>query len=97
MRDVATKPAAAAVVSGILSLGRNLGLECVAEGVETQQQLDYLKRQRCTEMQGFLFSPAVPSAECAVLLRAGKSAVTDVADSPDDRFYPGDHSLSLVN
>jgi len=97
MRDVASKPAAATVVSGILSLGRNLGLECVAEGVETQQQLDYLRRQRCTEMQGFLYSPAVPSAECGMLLRSGKSAIAGVADSPDDRFYPGDHSLSLVS
>ena len=42
MRDIPTEPAAEAVVKSILSLGRNLGLDCIAEGVETRQQLDYL-------------------------------------------------------
>jgi len=51
MRDIPSEPAAEAVVKSILSLGRNLGLDCVAEGVETRQQLDYLQKQKCTEMQ----------------------------------------------
>ena len=72
MRDIASEPAAKTVVSGILSLGFNLGLGCVAEGVETYQQLEYLQRHKCAEAQGFLFSPALPGAECGTLLRSEK-------------------------
>jgi diguanylate cyclase (GGDEF)-like protein/PAS domain S-box-containing protein len=71
MRDVALEPAAEAVVRSILRLGSNLGLDCVAEGVETQQQLDYLQREKCSEMQGFLYSAALPGAECGELMRSG--------------------------
>jgi diguanylate cyclase (GGDEF)-like protein/PAS domain S-box-containing protein len=72
MRDVASDLAAKTVVGGILSLGSNLGLDCIAEGVETRQQLDYLKRHKCAEVQGFLYSPALPGAECGALLRSEK-------------------------
>ena len=44
------------LVSAIVSMGRSLGLKIVAEGVETQAQLDILRRLKCTEMQGYLFS-----------------------------------------
>jgi EAL domain-containing protein (putative c-di-GMP-specific phosphodiesterase class I) len=57
IRDIASDPAAEAVVRSILNLGANLGLGCVAEGVETSQQFDYLQGQMCAEMQGFLYSP----------------------------------------
>src|SRR6202042_851130 len=42
MRDITTQPAAKAVVTSIIDLARNLGFTCVAEGVETEQQLEYL-------------------------------------------------------
>lgn len=57
-----------AIVSTILSLARALGLQVVAEGVETEEQSRLLKLLRCDEVQGFLFSKPVPCAEIATLL-----------------------------
>jgi diguanylate cyclase (GGDEF)-like protein/PAS domain S-box-containing protein len=70
MRDLASQPTAETVVRSIINLGHNLGLTCIAEGVETQQQLDYLQKQMCPEIQGYLCSPALPADQCAELLRA---------------------------
>jgi len=71
IRDL-SEPGSAAVVRSILSLAQNLDLACVAEGVETSEQLDYLQTQMCGELQGFLYSPAVPEHECIELMRRGK-------------------------
>ncbi|KJH78379.1 MULTISPECIES: EAL domain-containing protein [unclassified Pseudomonas] len=49
----------AALVSAIISLGRSLKLTIIAEGVETAEQLDFLKAQHCEEVQGYYFSKAV--------------------------------------
>ena len=73
LRDIASEPTAEAVVRSIINLGRDLGLACVAEGVETSEQLNYFRKQNCEEVQGFLYSPAIPEADCRVLLRAGKT------------------------
>lgn len=68
MSEVATEPNAAAVVQGIFSLAESLGLDCTAEGVEDRQQLDYLRRQLCGEIQGFLFSrPLAPEDVAKVI------------------------------
>jgi diguanylate cyclase (GGDEF)-like protein/PAS domain S-box-containing protein len=72
VRDFDTQPAAEAIVKSILGLGRNLGIACIAEGVETRKQRDYFRKQACLEMQGFLFSRPVPAVEMTQLLRAGK-------------------------
>ena len=72
LRDIALQPAAETVVRNIIDLGRNLGLACVAEGVETRQQFDYLQSQMCPEVQGFLYSHALPAADCAALLGSGR-------------------------
>lgn len=71
MRDILSEPAAEAVVRSILNLGNNLGLACIAEGVETRPQLGYLREQMCTEIQGFLCSPAITGKELGELLRSG--------------------------
>lgn len=68
VRDIGTQPAAAAIVKSILGLGLNLGMECTAEGVETSHQSHFLRKQACTEMQGFLFSRPVPAGEMRALL-----------------------------
>jgi diguanylate cyclase (GGDEF)-like protein/PAS domain S-box-containing protein len=69
LRDIESEPDAEAVVDSILSLGRHLGLPCVAEGVETREQLMYLQGQKCDEMQGFLYSQALPAGDCEALMR----------------------------
>jgi EAL domain-containing protein (putative c-di-GMP-specific phosphodiesterase class I) len=53
-------PKDAAIVSTIIDLGHHLGLEVVAEGVETLEQRDWLIAHRCTTMQGFLVAPGLP-------------------------------------
>jgi diguanylate cyclase (GGDEF)-like protein len=57
------------IIKTIAALGHQLGLSLVAEGVETQEQLNYLKNINCQEFQGFLFAPPVPDVEATVLLQ----------------------------
>lgn len=63
VRDVHADPADAAVVKAILYLGRSFGLEVIAEGVETEAQLDFLKQNNCPDAQGYLFGKPVPALE----------------------------------
>jgi EAL domain-containing protein (putative c-di-GMP-specific phosphodiesterase class I) len=49
-----------AIVAATIGLGQALGLKTIAEGVETQTQADFLVRNGCDELQGFLFSKPVP-------------------------------------
>jgi diguanylate cyclase (GGDEF)-like protein/PAS domain S-box-containing protein len=69
VRDVTTDPDAAAICVAIIDLAHNLKLKVVAEGVETQGQLRYLRRRGCDEMQGYLFSAAVPAEEIGRMLQ----------------------------
>ena len=59
------------VVRGVLAMARSLGLETIAEGVETAEQRDALAAERCTYFQGFLCSPPVDSAALATLVSGG--------------------------
>jgi EAL domain-containing protein (putative c-di-GMP-specific phosphodiesterase class I) len=56
-----------AIVRSIVSLANSLGMTTTAEGVERQSQLEALRLEGCTEVQGFLFSKAVPSEELSDL------------------------------
>jgi predicted signal transduction protein with EAL and GGDEF domain len=58
----------AAIVAAIATLGRNLGAETTAEGVETQRQAELVRAAGCTEAQGYLYSRPVPAAEIRALL-----------------------------
>jgi diguanylate cyclase (GGDEF)-like protein len=70
VRDITTDPDAAAICIAVIGLAHNLKLKVIAEGVETEGQMNYLRRHRCDEMQGFLFRRALPAAECAQLFAA---------------------------
>jgi len=65
-----TQPGDTTIVSAIISMGKSLKLRVIAEGVETAEELAFLKTQDCDEAQGFFFSQAVPAAEFARLLEA---------------------------
>lgn len=67
--DLDVDPDDRAIASTIVSMGRNLRLTVLAEGVETQQQLDLLRNMGCDMAQGFLFSRAIPADKMALLLR----------------------------
>lgn len=68
IRDVTTNPDDAALVMAIVTLAHNLRLRVVAEGVETEEQLRFLRLLRCDEVQGFLFSKPLPESELEHLL-----------------------------
>jgi EAL domain-containing protein (putative c-di-GMP-specific phosphodiesterase class I) len=68
IRDLGTNPEDAAITRAIIAMAHGLGLQVVAEGVESQVQLDFLKSQHCDEIQGYLISPALPAAAFAQLL-----------------------------
>lgn len=68
IRDITTDSDDAAIVGAIIAMAHNMGLKVIAEGVETQQQLDFLHSLQCDEVQGFLFSPPVPHHEACALL-----------------------------
>ena len=63
VRDLGAGPSDGAIISAVISMARALKLRVVAEGVETEEQLAFLQREQCAEIQGFLFSRAVPAAE----------------------------------
>jgi diguanylate cyclase (GGDEF)-like protein/PAS domain S-box-containing protein len=57
-----------AIASAIIAIARSLGIKVIAEGVETQNQMNFLISQYCTEVQGYIFSPPVPAEEFKRLL-----------------------------
>jgi diguanylate cyclase (GGDEF)-like protein/PAS domain S-box-containing protein len=63
IRNIASDSGDSAIVKAIIDLGHTLRLAVVAEGVETPQQLAFLKRHRCDQVQGFLYSRPVPAAD----------------------------------
>ncbi len=63
VRDVTTDPDDAALVAGIIGLAHSLRLKVVAEGVETEEQRDFLIRCDCDSIQGYLLSQPVPAEE----------------------------------
>ena len=67
--DITRDASDAAIVASIIALAHNLKLDVIAEGVETAEQLDYLRRHHCDEMQGYYFSKPLPAAEFEQLLR----------------------------
>ncbi|MDO9226146.1 MAG: EAL domain-containing protein [Pseudomonadota bacterium] len=71
MRDVAHDSNDAAIVRGIVSLAHSLGIGVIAEGVETREQLDFLRELGCEQAQGYYFSRPLPPAEIEPLLRVG--------------------------
>lgn len=61
VRDVATNQRDASITKTVISMAHNLGMRVLAEGVETQEQLDFLREHGCEEIQGFFVSHPLPS------------------------------------
>lgn len=71
VRDLATDAENAALVAAVIALAHSFRSLCVGEGVETTDQLSYLRLLKCDLAQGYLFSHPVPAAEFEEMLRSG--------------------------
>ena len=71
VRDVAVDLDDASIVDTIINMSRSLRLKVIAEGVETQEQLSFLRERRCDQIQGFLFSRPLPTKELSSMLDNG--------------------------
>lgn len=69
VQEIGQSADGAVICDATIGLAQNLGLQIVAEGVETVEQRDYLHQRGCTLMQGFLFSRAVPADELIAFIR----------------------------
>ena len=70
MRDIPASGDDMAISATIIAMGRSLGLNVLAEGVETPEQLAFLRERGCDSYQGYLFSRPVPAEQFARLLQA---------------------------
>jgi EAL domain-containing protein (putative c-di-GMP-specific phosphodiesterase class I) len=70
--DVTTDVSAAAVATSVVAIAHSLGLVAVAEGVETREQLDFLRHCGCDRFQGYYFSKPLPAEAFAALAREGR-------------------------
>lgn len=75
VRNVVKNPDDATIVKAMINLARNLRLQVIAEGVETLEQVQFLWQNRCDQVQGFYFSPAVSVSELSLLLEQRAMAV----------------------
>lgn len=81
IRDLMMNPDDVSIVRAIISLAHSLRLRVVAEGVETAEQLDFLRQLGCDQYQGFFYSPAVPPEDFATLIRKLRSERPEYAEA----------------
>ena len=71
--EVTTDPNDGAIVTAIIAMAKGLNLRVVAEGVETREQLAFLKERQCDEAQGYLLGKPAPAEEFKNILASDKS------------------------
>jgi EAL domain-containing protein (putative c-di-GMP-specific phosphodiesterase class I) len=89
VQSITDNPEHAAIVRALIAMAHNLGLEVIAEGVETEAQAAFLLEERCQEAQGFLYAKPLPAGAFEDYLRSSRLAgrVPDYEKGPgrDDR------------
>jgi EAL domain-containing protein (putative c-di-GMP-specific phosphodiesterase class I) len=71
VRQIGTAGANTSIVTAVIGMAQSLKLWVTAEGVETLEQLEFLRARRCDDAQGYYFSRPVPAEEFEKLLRTG--------------------------
>ncbi len=80
--DLTRDPDDEAITATIITMGHSLGLNVIAEGVETEQQLSYLREQGCDEIQGYWLSPPIDSHRCLAFIRSWQPGAVAAIPAP---------------
>jgi diguanylate cyclase (GGDEF)-like protein len=92
VREVTSNPDDAAIVLAIINMAHSLKLKVIAEGVEKDAQLSYLRRHDCDEMQGYYFSRPLPEADFMQMLGEGRHL-----QAPSDETVVDQQTLLIVD
>jgi EAL domain-containing protein (putative c-di-GMP-specific phosphodiesterase class I) len=76
VRDVEKSATDAAIATAIIAMGSSLKLKVIAEGVETEEQMAFLRENHCDQVQGFLFSKPLPADQALEMLRQNWGALS---------------------
>ena len=76
LQNIAVDQDAMAIVTALITMGHSLGLEVIAEGVETEEQMTLLRDRGCDQMQGFYFSHPVPAENIPELLKKSQNLIS---------------------
>jgi diguanylate cyclase (GGDEF)-like protein/PAS domain S-box-containing protein len=85
--DVHLEPDSASLVRSMISIGHNLGIKVIAEGVENPQQLSFLRAAGCDELQGYFYSPPLPPAACLQFFSSSSDLVLPIIFTDDPQRY----------
>jgi EAL domain-containing protein (putative c-di-GMP-specific phosphodiesterase class I) len=87
IRELTTSSEAAAVVQGIICLAHSLRLKVIAEGVETAEQMHFLRSNGCDQVQGFYLSPPLPAPAYEDLIRAEVKSLSERLEDESARTH----------
>jgi EAL domain-containing protein (putative c-di-GMP-specific phosphodiesterase class I) len=83
VQDIANGAKSAAVVRSLIGMAQSLGLEVIAEGVETSAQAAFLRNERCEEAQGYLYGKPLSAVDFAVYMSVAR-LVAAIPGAPAD-------------
>lgn len=100
IQDITVNPVNASIATATIAMAHKLGKTVIAEGVETESQMAFLRRHDCDGMQGYLFSRPVPIEQLRTLLRDGTRLAVNGNENPTpsaDRLLLVDDEPNILN
>jgi diguanylate cyclase (GGDEF)-like protein/PAS domain S-box-containing protein len=99
VQNIVSEPDDAVIAVAVIAMAHSLGLHVIAEGVEDEAQMRYLRSHLCDEIQGYLFSRPLPAAELAAFLRDPRSlaVLTDSSDRQERTLLLVDDEPDILN
>jgi len=95
--NLTSNPSDAAIVRAVVGMAHSLGLKVIAEGVETEGQLGFLRGINCEEIQGYLFSRPLPPDDFTLLLREGRSIPPKQIEKPERVLLLIDDESNIIS